>query len=161
LPCLEVIVAQVESYGESMAAPIVEALRYLTPFGHDVLTYVVLTRLAKGGREKFKEDGTNVADWVEALAALVGLVARKFPKEVETKAIAQYVLNQLKCDQTVDLVVLRRLLKETDGVMHVDDISDNQVEMLAGGNMLKVSGLLKGERTQQMRLASRALRGRL
>ena len=161
LPCLEVIVAQVESYGESMAAPIVEALRYLTPFGHDVLTYVVLTRLAKGGREKFKEDGTNVADWVEALAALVGLVARKFPKEVETKAIAQYVLNQLKCDQTVDLVVLRRLLKETDGVMHVDDISDNQVEMLAGGNMLKVSGLLKGERTQQMRLASRALRERL
>ena len=39
---------------------------------YDVLEYVVIERLAQGGRDKLKEDGLNVSDWLQSLASFWG-----------------------------------------------------------------------------------------
>lgn len=39
---------------------------------YDVLEYVVIERLAQSGREKLKEDGLNLSDWLQSLASFWG-----------------------------------------------------------------------------------------
>lgn len=39
---------------------------------YDVLEYVVIERLAQSGREKLKDDGLNVSDWLQSLASFWG-----------------------------------------------------------------------------------------
>lgn len=39
---------------------------------YDVLEYVVIERLAQPGREKLKDDGLNVSDWLQSLASFWG-----------------------------------------------------------------------------------------
>ena len=58
-----VALKQVESY-DNLIGPIVEAARYLTEFGYDVLTYSLLDSLS-AGKSKTKDDGTSVAVWLQ------------------------------------------------------------------------------------------------
>ena len=51
----------------NMIAPVTDAFKYLTALSFDALTFVVIEKLAEG-REKLKEDGQNVALWLQALA---------------------------------------------------------------------------------------------
>lgn len=39
---------------------------------YDILEYVVIERLAQSGREKLKEDGLNLSDWLQSLASFWG-----------------------------------------------------------------------------------------
>lgn len=39
---------------------------------YDILEYVVIERLAQGGREKLKDDGLNLSDWLQSLASFWG-----------------------------------------------------------------------------------------
>lgn len=39
---------------------------------YDVLEYVVIERLVQGGREKLKDDGLNLSDWLQSLASFWG-----------------------------------------------------------------------------------------
>lgn len=39
---------------------------------YDVLEYVVIERLAQVGREKLKDDGLNLSDWLQSLASFWG-----------------------------------------------------------------------------------------
>lgn len=39
---------------------------------YDILEYVVIERLVQGGREKLKDDGLNLSDWLQSLASFWG-----------------------------------------------------------------------------------------
>ena len=39
---------------------------------YDILQYIVIERLAQGGREKVKDDGLNLSDWLQWLASFWG-----------------------------------------------------------------------------------------
>lgn len=45
---------------------------------YDILEYVVVERLAQGGREKLKEDGLNLSDWLQSLASFWGHLYASF-----------------------------------------------------------------------------------
>ncbi|KAL0296551.1 UNVERIFIED_CONTAM: THO complex subunit, partial [Sesamum radiatum] len=68
---LRTIVHQIEAYRD-MIAPVVDAFKYLTQLEYDILEYVVIERLAQGGREKLKDDGLNLSDWLQSLASFWG-----------------------------------------------------------------------------------------
>lgn len=36
---------------------------------YDILQYIVIERLAQGGRAKLKDDGLNLSDWLQCLAS--------------------------------------------------------------------------------------------
>jgi THO complex subunit 2 len=56
---------QVEAYS-LMTEPILDALRFFSSFGYDVLTYTIVDRLASG-RSKLKEDGLHFSDWLQVI----------------------------------------------------------------------------------------------
>ncbi|KAL0446700.1 UNVERIFIED_CONTAM: THO complex subunit [Sesamum latifolium] len=64
-----------EAYRD-MIAPVVDAFKYLTQLEYDILEYVVIERLAQGGREKLKDDGLNLSDWLQSLASFWGHLLR-------------------------------------------------------------------------------------
>lgn len=39
---------------------------------YDILQYIVIERLAQGGRAKLKDDGLNLSDWLQCLASFCG-----------------------------------------------------------------------------------------
>ena len=45
---------------------------FSTQLEYDILEYVVIERLAQGGREKLKDDGLNLSDWLQSLASFWG-----------------------------------------------------------------------------------------
>lgn len=45
---------------------------FLTQLEYDILEYVVIERLALVGREKLKDDGLNLSDWLQSLASFWG-----------------------------------------------------------------------------------------
>lgn len=59
-----------------MVASIIESLKYLTPMAFDVMTFAILQQLASSKR-KLKEDGVNLEEWFQWLAAFIGVLAKK------------------------------------------------------------------------------------
>lgn len=49
-----------------------DMLIFFTQLEYDILEYVVIERLAQGGREKLKDDGLNLSDWLQSLASFWG-----------------------------------------------------------------------------------------
>ena len=39
---------------------------------YDILEYVVIAWLAQGGRDKMKDDGLNLSEWLQSLASFWG-----------------------------------------------------------------------------------------
>ena len=119
------IAVQIEAY-TNMIAPVCDAFKYLTPLGYDVLTFVIIEKLAEG-REKLKDDGQNVSLWLSALATFCGHLAKKY-SAIELSALLQYLVNTLKDNQSLDLLVLKELITRMTGKESLEDMSDAQVE---------------------------------
>jgi len=117
-----------------MVASISEALKYLTPLTFDVATFAILCQLASR-RRKLKEDGINLEEWFQWLAAFTGVLARKH-ESVEVTALAQYIANQLKGCESLDILVLWELIATMTGVAPVFEVSDGQLDALSGSETL-------------------------
>ncbi len=117
-----------------MVASISEALKYLTPLAFDVATFAILCQLASR-RRKLKEDGLNLEEWFQWLAAFTGVLARKH-ESVEVTALAQYIANQLKGCESLDILVLWELIATMTGVAPVFEVSDGQLDALSGSETL-------------------------
>jgi THO complex subunit 2 len=66
-PCVvfSIAIGQVMSY-DNLAEPLIEALRTLTPIGYDILTFCLLDAFSQSDRPRMKDDGTNVAHWLQS-----------------------------------------------------------------------------------------------
>ena len=127
---LSTVTKQIEAY-TNMIAPVTDSFKYLTALSFDVLTFVVVSKLAEG-REKLKEDGQNVSLWLQALATFCGHLARKHARdfdERETKGEAgvdlgillQYIVLTLRDDQSLDLFVLKEIILRATGSEALED----------------------------------------
>ncbi|XP_024534234.1 THO complex subunit 2 [Selaginella moellendorffii] len=135
LTVLRTIVHQIEAY-KDMIAPVVDAFKYLTQLEYDVLEYVVLERLAQGGREKLKEDGLNLSDWLQSLASFWGTLCKKHPS-MELRGLFQYLVNQLKKGDGIELVVLQELMQQMANVEYTENVTEDQLEAMSGGETLR------------------------
>ncbi|KAL2653101.1 hypothetical protein R1flu_021229 [Riccia fluitans] len=132
---LRTIVHQIEAY-KDMIAPVVDAFKYLTQLEYDVLEYVVIERLAQGGREKLKEDGLNVSDWLQSLASFWGHLCKKYPS-MELRGLFQYLVNQLKKGEGIELVLLQELIQQMASVEYTENVTEDQLEAMAGGETMR------------------------
>eukprot|EP00249_Psilotum_nudum_P020964 c27916_g1_i1 orf=2-757(-) len=132
---LRTIVHQIEAY-KDMITPVVDAFKYLTQLEYDVLEYVVIERLAQGGREKLKEDGLNLSDWLQSLASFWGHLCKKYPS-MELRGLFQYLVNQLKRGEGIELVVLQELIQQMANVEYTENMTEEQLEAMSGGETLR------------------------
>ena len=132
----QIALHQVQSY-DNLVGPVVDAARYLTEFGFDVLAYSLLDALS-GSKSKVKEDGTSVALWLSSLAAFTGRLYQRWNSMASSlPVILQYLVNQLVSGSTKDLIVLREIVTRMTGLEPFADLSDAQVMSLAGGPVLR------------------------
>ncbi|GLE06165.1 hypothetical protein PINS_up015376 [Pythium insidiosum] len=123
---------QIQSY-DNLIQPVVESFKFVTPLGMDVLSFVLVSELAKSSRQSIKADGTNISLWLASLANFTGSFYRKYPT-VELSGVLQYLMQRLLQHwESVDLVVLSELLAKMGSCVTFEDISAAQLEALAGG----------------------------
>ncbi|KAL6613932.1 hypothetical protein ACP70R_036202 [Stipagrostis hirtigluma subsp. patula] len=139
---LRTIVQQVEAYRD-MITPVVDAFKYLTQLEYDILQYIVIERLAQGGREKLKDDGLNLSDWLQCLASFWGHLCKKH-SSMELKSLFQYLVNQLKKGVGVELVVLEELIQQMANVQYTENMTEEQVDAMAGSETLRQQASLFG-----------------
>ncbi|XP_011629407.1 THO complex subunit 2 isoform X2 [Amborella trichopoda] len=132
---LRTIVHQIEAYRD-MIAPVVDAFKYLTQLEYDILEYVVIERLAQGGREKLKDDGLNLSDWLQSLASFWGSLCKKYPS-MELRGLFQYLVNQLKKGNGIELILLQELVQQMANVQYTENMSEEQLDAMAGGETLR------------------------
>ena len=150
---LATVTKQIEAY-TNMIAPVTDAFKYLTALSFDALTFVVVEKLAEG-REKLKEDGQNVSLWLQALATFCGHLARKHARDrderdvkgeagIDLGIILQYLVCTLRDDQSLDLLVLKEIILRATGSEALEDLSDAQIDAMAGGPILRAEAVSAG-----------------
>ncbi|XP_017971050.1 PREDICTED: THO complex subunit 2 isoform X2 [Theobroma cacao] len=132
---LRTIVHQIEAYRD-MITPVVDAFKYLTQLEYDILEYVVIERLAQGGRDKLKDDGLNLSDWLQSLASFWGHLCKKYPS-MELRGLFQYLVNQLKKGQGIELVLLQELIHQMANVQFTENLTEEQLDAMAGSETLR------------------------
>ncbi|KAK7836681.1 tho complex subunit 2, partial [Quercus suber] len=132
---LRTIVHQIEAYRD-MITPVVDAFKYLTQLEYDVLEYVVIERLAQGGRDKLKDDGLNLSDWLQSLASFWGHLCKKYPS-MELRGLFQYLVNQLKKGQGIELVLLQELIQQMANFQYTENLTEEQLDAMAGSETLR------------------------
>ncbi|KAL5763048.1 hypothetical protein ACOSP7_019312 [Xanthoceras sorbifolium] len=132
---LRTIVHQIEAYRD-MITPVVDAFKYLTQLEYDILEYVVIERLAQGGRDKLKDDGLNLSDWLQSLASFWGHLCKKYPS-MELRGLFQYLVNQLKKGQGIELVLMQELIQQMANVQYTENLTEEQLDAMAGSETLR------------------------
>ncbi|XP_010556226.1 PREDICTED: THO complex subunit 2 [Tarenaya hassleriana] len=132
---LRTIVHQIEAYRD-MITPVVDAFKYLTQLEYDILEYVVIERLAQSGRDKLKDDGLNLSDWLQSLASFWGHLCKKYPS-MELRGLFQYLVNQLKRGQGIELVLLQELIQQMANVQYTENLTEDQLDAMAGSETLR------------------------
>ena len=66
-PCIffTAAVGQIMAY-DNLAAVVIQALRYTTSMGFDVLVFIILNAFADPNKERVKDDGVNTMDWLQS-----------------------------------------------------------------------------------------------
>ncbi|XP_060213788.1 THO complex subunit 2 isoform X5 [Lycium barbarum] len=132
---LRTIVHQIEAYRD-MITPVVDAFKYLTQLEYDILEYVVIERLAQSGREKLKDDGLNLSDWLQSLASFWGHLCKKYPS-MELRGLFQYLVNQLKKGNGIELVFMQELIQQMANVHYTENMTEEQLDAMAGSDTLR------------------------
>ena len=131
---------QIQSYS-NLIAPIVESAKYLTHLEYDVFGFNLIDALSNPEKERTKQDGTNVSMWLQSLAAFTGTLYRRYAM-MDCSPVLQYIANQLKENNSKDLVIIRELILKMAGIEPLANLSDAQVAALTGGRLLRMEAMM-------------------
>lgn len=131
---------QIQSYS-NLIAPIVESAKYLTHFEYDVFGFNLIDALSNPEKERTKSDGTSVSMWLQSLAAFTGTLYKRYPL-MDCSPILQYIANQLKENNSKDLIIIRELILKMAGIEPLANLSDTQVAALTGGRLLRMEAMI-------------------
>ncbi|KAG8791241.1 THO complex subunit 2, partial [Serendipita sp. 398] len=139
-PCVvfSIAISQVMSY-DNLADPLIEALRTLSPIGYDVLTFCLLDAFSQTDRPRMKDDGTNVAHWLQSLASFTAHLCRRY-SQMDPAPILQFVVHRLHIgDSPLDAIILRELISKMSGIEPPQLLADAQVAAMGGGPSLQIA----------------------
>ena len=130
---------QIEFY-DNFVEVVVDAAKFSTNLGYDVLVFVILSSLASPYKSRVKEDGTSIASWLIGLSGFCAKLFRRYAS-MDASIITSYVTCQLKRGSLYDLIVLRDLITQMTGILIPENFSDHQLRCYSGGDGLKEQGL--------------------
>ncbi|KAA0184296.1 hypothetical protein FBUS_06164 [Fasciolopsis buskii] len=119
----------------NIVGPVVEALKYVSSLGYDVLTFCIIEALAA---DDSKLEDVQFGQRLQALSTFTGFLCKKY--QFDLAGILQYVLNQLKAGKSYDLLILREILHRMSGIDVIEEMTDEQVESMSGGELLIQEG---------------------
>ena len=136
-----VAIAQIESY-DNLVETVVECARYFTYLGYDVLTWSLMSSLGGRGRTRVQADGMLTSRWLSALSLFAGKVFKRYSVMSPTP-ILQYVAEQLRRNNSTDLIVLEEITTSMAGIVSDTNFNEAQVVSMAGGDLLQSQIMLQ------------------
>ncbi|KAI8914848.1 transcription factor/nuclear export subunit protein 2-domain-containing protein, partial [Powellomyces hirtus] len=127
------IITRLEAY-DNMIPYVVDATRYLTELEFDILPYCLIDALAVA-KSKVQRNGLNISDWLKSLGSFTGQAFKKHPMDLEP--LLRYLTNQLCSGNLHDLHILQEVIGTMSGVKIMDDVTEAQLEAIAGSETLK------------------------
>ncbi|KAG2043203.1 transcription factor/nuclear export subunit protein 2-domain-containing protein [Suillus americanus] len=157
-PCIFFMnaVNQIMAY-DNLANVVIQALRYVTNMGFDVLVYVILEALSNPNKNRVKDDGVNTSDWLQSLASFTGMLFRRYSADLSP--LLKYVVHQLYNGQTTEIVVLRELIWKMAGIEPLPSLSDPQIAAMAGGPALRIEAVASTTRGARLDPGDAVLKG--
>ena len=169
-------VHQIMAY-DNMASVVIQALRYATNMGFDVLVYVILDALANPHKERVKDDGVNTSDWLQStflyicsgilvdrrcliligLASFTGMLFRRYSADLTP--LFKYIVHQLYAGQTTEIVVLREVIWKMAGIEPLPSLSETQIAAMAGGPTLRIEAVASSTRGARLDPGDAVLKG--
>ncbi|XP_072398608.1 THO complex subunit 2 [Diabrotica undecimpunctata] len=119
----------------NLISPVVDSLKYLTNLSYDVLGFCLIESLANADKKRVKLDSTSISTWLQSLSSFCGAVYKKYT--IELSGLLQFVANQLKAQKSLDLLILKEVVQKMAGVDTAEDLTMDQLNALAGGELLK------------------------
>ncbi|KAK2734457.1 THO complex subunit 2 [Myotisia sp. PD_48] len=139
---INVAISQIESY-ENLIEVIVECARYFTYLGYDVLTWALINSLGQKGRSRMQESGLATSRWLNSLASFSGRVFKRYSSIMNPTPLFQYVCDQLRQNNSTDLIVLEQLISSMAGIVTDTSFNDAQLHAMAGGEVLQSQTMLQ------------------
>jgi THO complex subunit 2 len=99
------------------------------------LGFCLVECLANADKKRVKHDSTSISSWLQSLSSFCGAVYKKYI--IELTGLLQYVANQLKAQKSLDLLILKEVVQKMAGVEAAEDLTMEQVNAMAGGELLK------------------------
>ncbi|BHF61082.1 THO complex subunit 2 [Sparganum proliferum] len=119
----------------NLIGPVVDALKYVSSLGYDVLAFCLIEALAS---DRSKLDDLQRSQSLQALSTFTGLLCKKY--QFDLAGILQYVLNQLKAGRSDDLLILREIIHQMSGLDTTEEMTEEQLEAVSGGELLLQEG---------------------
>ncbi|KIW38738.1 uncharacterized protein PV06_09687 [Exophiala oligosperma] len=132
---------QIEVY-DSIAEVFVEGARYFTDLGYDVLTWAIVSSMAKAGRSRTQDGGMFTSRWLSALAHFAGKIYKRYGM-MRPGPILQYVVEQLERGNTTDLKMLEQVVLAMGGIAPDTSYNDAQLQAMGGGPLLQSQTILQ------------------
>ncbi|KAH8118538.1 transcription factor/nuclear export subunit protein 2-domain-containing protein [Phellopilus nigrolimitatus] len=149
-------VNQIQAY-DNLADVVIQALRYATNMGFDILVFIVIDALANPNKDRVKEDGANASDWLQSLATFTGALFRRYSSDLSS--VLKYIVHQLYNGQTSEIIVLEKLILKMAGIEPLPSLSDAQITAMAGGPTLRIEAVASDLRGAGLDASEAALKG--
>ena len=138
---INVAIGQIESY-ENLIEVVVECARYFTNLGYDILTWSLINSLGQKGRSRVQEGGLLTSRWLNALSTFAGRTFKRY-SVMDPAPLLQYVVEQLRRNNSTDLIVLEQLISSMAGIITDTNFNDAQIQAMAGGEVLQAQTILQ------------------
>ncbi|CAA2977119.1 THO complex subunit 2, partial [Olea europaea subsp. europaea] len=159
---LNYILIQIQSY-DNLITMVVDALRFLPPIALDSMIYCIIEALSDPHKNKKSNDGLALAQWLTNLSTFASSVIFRY--KVEFTTYLEYISNQLRVGNSLDLVLLADLIEKMTGIEAIQAITDDRIEALMGGDVLRTEGAyfnqVKNTRKSSARLREALIVSRL
>jgi THO complex subunit 2 len=147
---LPLILDQVQAYDNIIPA-VIEAFRFLTPLSFDILIFCLLRALGSPERDRLKEDGTNIASWLQNLAQFSAAIFRKYPHILDPAPLFRYIYSQLLDENCLDIIILQEILTQISGIEKPENSSETILEVSASGGPILLQEI-KAANTKSLNL---------
>ncbi|RAL14430.1 putative THO complex component (Rlr1) [Aspergillus homomorphus CBS 101889] len=138
---INVAINQIESY-ENLIEVVVECARYFTYLGYDILTWALISSLGQKGRSRVQESGLLTSRWLNALSTFAGRTFKRY-SVMDPGPLLQYVVEQLRQNNSTDLIVLEQIISSMGGIITDTNFNEAQIQAMAGGEVLQAQTILQ------------------
>jgi THO complex subunit 2 len=138
---ISVAIGQIEAY-ENLIEVVVECARYFTDLGYDVLTWALISSLGQKGRSRVQEGGLLTSRWLNALSSFAGRAFKRY-SVLNPAPVLQYVNEQLRQNNSTDLIILEQMISSMAGIVTDTNFNDAQIQGMAGGEHLRARTMLQ------------------
>lgn len=129
IPSFTVFISQVESY-DNLGDLVVEAARYFTDMGWDILPFVIMLQLTSG-RGTIQSSGMSDRKWIQSLSSFSAKLCKRYSL-MDSSPIVLYLLKEFHSQIGSGIILLRDLIAQMAGITQLSNLAKTQIEALGG-----------------------------